>query len=256
MNTPHTRFPNQLRRTYLDTVSYGLSDAGCVRDLNEDSFLVGDGNAIWAVADGMGGHSAGQTASALLIDYLGKVRPVRSARSLLFEIVGRIEDANTELRAMAAERDVPMIGSTIVCMAMLNDRALVAWAGDSRLYRVRDGNIELITRDHRYVMDLIESGTLTEEEAENHPQAHVLTRAVGGQEIIELDFEELPLEADDVFILCSDGLTRHVSDHELLKEALERTSCDVICKRLIDLAISRGGEDNVTAVAVCCTVAR
>lgn len=237
-------------RTPMKITAAGLSDKGTVREINEDNYLMRDRLCLWAVADGMGGHSRGDFASETVVEALYHVRPWAQPKALLLDVVSRLEDANQRLRQEAEKNESDAIGSTVVCILMLDREGLVVWAGDSRAYRVRRGEIAQLSKDHSVVEDLVDAGLLKAEDAESHPHAHVLTRAVGAADTLELDFERITLEAGDTYILCSDGLTRVVSDAELREMVATEQHPERICDMLIDLALKRGASDNVTVVSV------
>lgn len=237
-------------RTPFTIASAGLTDIGTVREINEDSFIIRRQLCLWSVADGMGGHARGDFASQTVVDCLSHVRPWAQPRQLMHDVVARLEDANNILQAEAAKEGASAIGSTVICMLALDTQGIVVWAGDSRAYRIRQEQIEQLSKDHSVVEDLIDAGLLARAEAEDHPHAHVLTRAIGAAELLELDFETIDLMAGDKYLLCSDGLTRMVSDAEIRDVMLRERDADGACKRLIDLAVDRGASDNVTAVVI------
>lgn len=241
-DTPRTR--------YL-VYSCGATDKGAVRELNEDSFLVRNQLCLWAVADGMGGHAKGDFASETVVDHLYQVRPWPRPRAQLLDVVARLEDANRALREEAARNGSDAIGATVVCLLMQDTEGVVVWAGDSRAYRIRHGVLEQLSRDHSVVEDLVDAGLIRADEAESHPHAHVLTRAVGAADTLDLDFERFALESGDIYILCSDGLTRCVPDSAIRDTALEEQHPGRICTSLVDQALRSGNaKDNVTVVSV------
>jgi len=227
-----------------------VSDVGTVREINEDSFIMRRRLCLWAVADGMGGHARGDYASETVVETLGHVRPWAQPRQLMHDVVARLEDANGRLQEAALADGSAAIGSTVICMLALDTQGIIVWAGDSRAYRVRDEQIEQLSKDHSVVEDLVDAGLLKAEDAEDHPHAHVLTRAIGAAELLELDFETIDLRRNDKYLLCSDGLTRVVTNAEILQILLVERDTDRACQRLIDLAVDRGASDNVTAVVV------
>ncbi|MEL6478031.1 MAG: protein phosphatase 2C domain-containing protein [Pseudomonadota bacterium] len=239
--------PSPLRAT-----SVGLTHEGCVRDLNEDAVLTDDRRGLWGVADGMGGYALGDVASATVVGHLGYVRTAwPTARSLALDLVGRLEDANTELRALAAREGHRMIGSTVACLAVWGPYALALWCGDSRIYRLRDGRpIQRISQDHTLVQGLVDAGHLTEAEAESHPNAHVLTRGLGVSETFEPDFRQMSLMAGDRFILCSDGLSRVLPDIRIEAISWSARSPGLACMALLEAALHAGGPDNVTIAVI------
>ncbi len=239
-----------LPRTPFSISSAGVTDVGTVREINEDSFIIRRHLCLWAVADGMGGHARGDFASETVVNSLGNVRPWSQPRQLMHDIVARLEDANNILQTAAAEDGSSAIGSTVICMLALETQGIIVWAGDSRAYRVRTERIEQLSKDHSIVEDLVDAGLLKAEDAEDHPHAHVLTRAIGAAESLELDFETIDLQRGDKYLLCSDGLTRVIPNVELLQVLITERDSDAACRRLIDMAIDRGASDNVTAVVV------
>jgi protein phosphatase len=221
-----------------------------VRARNEDAMLLDDRRRLWAVADGMGGHAGGAEASAAVISHLRFLRTGwPDPRALAADLIARLEDAHSAIRAASAA-DGPS-GSTVVCLAVFPPFALVAWCGDSRVYRVSPrGGLDRVTRDHTLVQRLVDEGVIAESDAEGHPQAHVLTRAVGATERLELDFEQLRLGPGERFLLCSDGLTRVAGDAAIAAALAEARAPERACARLLDLAREGGAPDNVTVVVV------
>jgi protein phosphatase len=229
--------------------SAAATHVGKVRSCNEDSYLVGPDAGIWAVADGMGGEQAGDVASSTVIAALQTIEPPDSAADLLASCEDRVIRANAQLKAIARERGAAVIGTTIVVLLTYGSHYACLWSGDSRIYRVRDGRIVQLSRDHTAVQELIDNGTLTPEEARAWPERHVITRAIGVYDDPELDLEYGVLRPGDVFVLCSDGLTAHVSDHEILGSAAAHDSQSA-CDELVALTLRRGARDNVTVVMV------
>jgi len=229
--------------------SAARTHVGCRRKLNEDAVLSGNG-WIWAVADGMGGHHAGEVASARVIEALAAVPQDESIETLLANARAALDGCNSELIDMAhGEFEGRTIGSTAVGLALAGGQYACFWVGDSRALRVRGGQIERLTRDHSLVQDLVDAGMLAEEEAEGHPQANVITRAVGVHARLRVDSVSGELEPEDLFLLASDGLTRLVSETELCA-VLAQASPDAAADRLIDMALDRGAPDNVSLVIV------
>ena len=230
--------------------SDGRTDPGKVRELNEDSFLLRPEIGLWVVADGMGGHDAGDFASKTLVEALSSVEKQSTAPALLGELETQVISANEVLRSTAqAKGGRAVIGSTIVALIVFDDAYACVWSGDSRIYRVRDGAIEQISRDHTEAQELIDRGTLTPDEARRWPRRNVITRAIGVFDQPELEMVQGRLEDGDLFILCSDGLTEHVEDHEIAQMAHYRPLSKV-CEELVDLTLKRGAKDNVTVVSV------
>ena len=224
------------------------SDVGLRRKVNEDSVMVRTERGLWAVADGMGGHDAGDVASAKVTDALKSLPIVYSLDELTEAAIKALQGVNAELIELAGSVDSDRtIGSTVVGLAIADDEFRCFWAGDSRAYRVRDGEVERVSRDHSLVQDLVDAGMLSAEDAESHPNANVITRAVGV--VAELRVETVSGDAKpgDRFVLASDGMTRLVEDHELAEE-LNSKSLDDAVDSLIQMVLSRGAPDNVSIV--------
>lgn len=221
---------------------------GKVRDHNEDNLVARPEVGLWAVADGMGGHDAGDLASATVIDALQSVEPARSAAELLASCESRVVSANATLIEIGRSRGA-MIGTTVAVLLTHDAHFACVWSGDSRIYLVRDGAISLQSRDHTVVQDLVAAGQLSPAEARNAPGRNVITRAIGIGEDPELEIRDGALRAGDTFVLCSDGLTAHVEDDEILEQVIAATSQEA-CDALIELTLSRGAVDNVTIVVV------
>src|SRR5271166_4675254 len=235
-----------MKRTFE---SGAATDVGRVRHENEDAYLVLPESGIFAVADGMGGHQAGQLASAVVIDALRKIAEPSSVAELLTRCRERLARANDQLLEIAGERGGIVIGATIAALLAWEGYYACVWSGDSRIYLLRQGEIQQISRDHTEVAELIAEGILTAEEAQTWPRRNVITRAIGVYHEVELEIAQGILEKDDVFIICSDGLTTHVSDAEIL-ELVRGKGVQGACDQLVELTIERGAIDNVTVVIV------
>ncbi|MGH6800026.1 MAG: PP2C family protein-serine/threonine phosphatase [Methylocella sp.] len=222
---------------------------GCVREHNEDSFLVRPDLGLWAVADGMGGHEAGEAASAAVIDSLARIDAPESAAALLHACEGRLIDANANIRDLAARRGIDVMGTTVVALLIFDGHYACLWSGDSRAYLVRENRILQVTRDHTEVEELVAEGILNDEEARRWPRRNVITRAIGIFEKPAVDMKCGELLSGDVFVLCSDGLTGHVEPDELNQRVVNEAT-QTACDELIELALHRGGQDNVTVVIV------
>ena len=222
---------------------------GRVREHNEDACLQQPGQACWAVADGMGGHAVGDLASGLIVDALSRLPAPDSIARYLADARERLLTVNQQLRDEAARRQVAVIGSTVVALFACDSYCGYLWAGDSRLYLCRQGHLRQLTRDHSQVEELKALGHLTEEEAINHPAQHLITRAVGATDHLELDADTLSVTDGDIFLLCSDGLSNELSAQEM-QSVLTVADCDAACDTLIEAALARGGRDNITAVVI------
>jgi serine/threonine protein phosphatase PrpC len=233
-------------------VSGAATHVGCVRKLNEDAYLDRADLGLWAVADGMGGHDAGDHASQLTIAALGQVPMPTSAATFLAQVKGTLRAANAELRREAADRGPGrIIASTVVTLLAFGEHYACVWAGDSRLYLLRDETLRQISRDHSHVQELVEVQLLSPEDARHHPYSNVVTRAVGATDDLELETCHDRFRAGDLFLLCSDGLNKALEDDEI-RSILMRTSLFDAPYALVEAALKRGANDNVTVVAVHC----
>jgi serine/threonine protein phosphatase Stp1 len=228
----------------------GLTHEGLVRSANEDSMTLRDDAGVWVVADGMGGHENGRWASATIAGALERAPLTGDFDADAAAVAGAIHAANHEIHQASAQSGRRM-GSTVVALYLNGRRIACFWAGDSRIYLLREGRLHRLTRDHTQVQDMVEAGLLRPEEAQGHPMSHVLSRAVGVQADLQLDAFQDEAAARDVFLLCSDGLTGVVSDAEIA-ERLAGFEPAAACRRLLDLCLARGAPDNVTLVAVSC----
>lgn len=238
-----------MAETHLQVGS--ATDVGQRRDHNEDAFVTfetEDGASVLVVADGMGGHLAGEVASEIAIQVLQ--RELTSVADGPGEALKTaIEKANLEIW-QESERDQEKagMGSTIVAAIVLNGQAYLANAGDSPAYLVRGGQTEQVTRDHGLVAEQVEAGIIREEDAENHPYRHILTRCLGVEEHVDVElYPPRELQTGDVLVLCSDGLTEHVKRREVAALATGADSTEV-AQSLVDVANQRGGHDNITVV--------
>jgi len=233
--------------------SEGATDPGKVRSLNEDSYIVKPEIGLWAVADGMGGHDAGDFASQTLVAELDKIDETGSAPALLSAIENGVITANKTLRTAAEERGGgSVIGCTLAALVIFEDAYACVWSGDSRVYRVRYNRIEQITRDHTEAQELVDRGTITPEEAKTWPRKNVITRAIGVFDEPELEMVQGRVEHGDIFVICSDGLTEHVEDHEIERFALRRPLGHAI-DSMISTTLERGARDNVTVIQISCS---
>jgi protein phosphatase len=200
------------------------------------------------VADGMGGHEAGEVASASIVEHLATIGIASSAPDLRARFEDRLNRAHAEIRRIARSRGVT-IGSTVAALLAMDGRFACLWSGDSRVYLVRNAAISQISRDHTEVQELLDSGAINAAEAENWPRRNVITRAIGVNDEIAVDFQQGETLAGDVFILSTDGLTAHVSDAEIAAAVLSAAP-QAACEQLLAMVLERGGTDNVTIVLV------
>ena len=236
-------------RRVFDVDSCGLSHAGRVRELNEDRYLVKSESGVFAVADGMGGHEAGELASSSIVEHLKSIGVPSSAPDLRARFEDRVMIANREIRDISSARNGAVIGSTLAALLAFESQYACMWAGDSRIYMLRASVLSQLSRDHTEVQQLLDEGVLTREEAVHWPRRNVITRAIGALEDPPLDIAHGQILPDDKFLICSDGLTAHVTDDEI-RDKLGEGSAQEACQSLIDLTLSRGGTDNVTVVVV------
>ena len=227
--------------------SAARTDTGCVRQINEDALLDAPERGLWAVADGMGGHAVGDLACRMVIESLSNLPGANELASVVADARARLLDVNEQLRMEAARRQVSRIGSTVVLLAARGGVCGCVWAGDSRIYLFRAGRLVQLTRDHSYVEELKTRGQLTAEEALHHPAQHLITRAVGALDVLELDENTLELSDGDTFLLCSDGLSNEVSEAEMVSE-LAPGNCEFAAQRLLEIALERGGRDNISVI--------
>ncbi|MCJ2033871.1 PP2C family protein-serine/threonine phosphatase [Methylobacterium sp. J-068] len=230
-------------------VEFGFAThMGKVRRENEDRYFVAPEFGVFAVADGMGGHEEGALASAIVVEALGSIGAAVSAPDLLARLEDRVLRANTKLCAAGRARG-GVVGSTLAVLLTFDDRFACVWSGDSRIYLLRDGALTQLSRDHTEARDLVEKGILTVEEARVWPRRNVITRALGARPEPELELEHGILASGDTFVICSDGLTAHVTDAEILALG-ERLAPQGACDALIALTLERGATDNVTVVVM------
>lgn len=230
--------------------SWAATHNGTVRDHNEDAFVNRPDLGLWAVADGAGGHQSGEIASSRVADALEAIPPGLSGGQVLSEVRQRLDAAHASLWEEGQRRGAGAIVATTVVVVLARDGHFAClWAGDSRAYLLRDGELSQVTRDHSLVQELFEAGAITEDEIEGHPHANVITRAVGA-DAGTLDLEKCSdrLLAGDRLLMCSDGLCKTLPDAEIA--GLLAADEDAAAERLVMAALVRGATDNVTAVLV------
>ena len=228
---------------------YGaLSHPGRVRTNNEDAFCARHADGLYVVADGMGGHENGEWASAAIAEEIQRVELPQDFDAAWTVLGEALHTANATIWNEAQERGLQM-GSTVVMLFVRAGRFAVLWVGDSRAYLSRGGMLVQLSHDHTQVQEMLDRGLLTAEEAEGHPMNHVLARAMGVREVVEVDVISDEIEPGDVFLLCSDGLTARVEDEEI-GAILTAHDTDDQVKKLVDLTLERGAPDNVTVITV------
>jgi len=242
----------------------GRTDVGRKREHNEDSFRVNERHGLFTIADGMGGHAAGEVASRIAVDVINEFVELSGNDSDItwpFEydegvsleenrIFTAIKLANMKIFEVIRERkELEGMGTTLVIMLVEDDKAFIGHVGDSRAYLLRGSDLSQITSDHSWVNEQMKLGVLTRQEAANHPFRNVVTRALGGRDIIKADVTCQKLEPGDMVLLCSDGLNSMLDD-EKIRDVLvnNRTDLDATCAALIEAANAAGGDDNITVV--------
>jgi len=228
-----------------------VTHPGFARDHNEDAYVSRPELGLWAVADGAGGHQSGEAASGLIIDALDAIPPELALEELLGQVRFHMAAAHAVLREQAARRgDGALVASTVVLLIIRDGYFACLWAGDSRAYLLRDGALSQITRDHSLVQELVDTGHITESEAEGHPRANIITRAVGAEpDILELEKVTGRLASGDRFMLCSDGLSKELADLEIA-DILRAEGATLAAHTLLEAALARQAGDNVTVVVV------
>lgn len=223
---------------------------GCVRDHNEDNCLALPESGLWLVADGMGGHAAGDVASSFIAQDAATLGRPASAADLQARFLDRLLLAHQRIR-LHGESLGAVIGSTVAALLIYEAHFACIWAGDSRIYLLRAGQLRQLTVDHTEVQALLAQGMLSQEEARTWPRRNVITRAIGVFDLPDTDQLQGEIQAGDTFLICSDGLTEHVEPEEI-RGILARFPVQESCERLVDLTLSRGARDNVTAVCIRC----
>jgi PPM family protein phosphatase len=241
--------------------SCGITDVGMKRQRNEDNYLINDGIGLFVVADGMGGHAGGEYASQIAVttveevmtnirDERNEIDNGRATRDMLLQekLKYAIRLAGKRIYQRAQdESEYRGMGTTALVLLMVDDLGYVAHVGDSRCYRVRSDTIAQVTEDHSLVNEQIKAGLINRDAAKSHKLRNIITRSLGYQEEVEIDTQVLPIEIGDYYLLCSDGLSNLVEDHEMADMLREYTFQEAT-RKLVDLANKRGGDDNITAV--------
>ncbi len=254
-----------MTRGMWEWTAYGQTDRGLVRRTNQDTFLVDNRHRLWAVADGMGGHPGGDVASRLVVDTLADFAPTLAQgasessatedEGITFHLTTMVQHAHAAVLTHA-DHHPPLhgMGTTLVAAHLLlfpTPRLLIINVGDSRAYLIRDTTITQLTRDHTLIEEYVRDGRLAPEQAARHPDRHVLTRAIGLGPSIESDIFPCDLLNGDLVLLCSDGLTKMLTDERILDTAMpHRDNPPLAAHTLIQAALDEGGIDNVTVV-VC-----
>lgn len=228
-------------------IAYGATNVGKVRKNNEDAFKISDKENIYLLADGMGGHLGGEFASSMAVQDLEKLLIDVKNKT---EIKEAIEEVNRKIYQKSLEdENLSGMGTTLSMVKILEDHLYFANIGDSRIYRLKDGSLIQLTIDDSYVNYLLEVGAITSDQAKDHPKKNVLLKALGTTEDIEVFVQEIQWQEDDLYLLCSDGLT-NMLDEEEIQEILSSHEAKEAVDILIDRALGRGGKDNITVIVL------
>lgn len=226
------------------------TDAGKVRQINQDACLDLPELGLWVVADGMGGHEAGEVASQMIVDHCQQINEPHDLNSFINDVRDRLLEVNQNLRAMASQQyNNATIGSTVVALLAYNKQCAYLWVGDSRIYRLRNNNLQQMTKDHSMVEKYIDEG-MDPEEANHSNMSNALTRAIGGEDELSIDVKIDDIQNGDIFLLCSDGLYREISEAEMTQLINRGDDCITMTKNLLETALNNGARDNVTVSVV------
>jgi len=243
----------------MEVRSFGLTDVGRRRQTNEDDLLLEPAHRLFAVADGMGGHAAGEIAARLAIetlhDTLARVAPGQPYGSIAEvgeRLVAAVTEANRRIcESIDCHEERRGMGTTVVALSYLDDDAVIGHVGDSRLYLLRRSELQRMTSDHSWVNEQVKLGLMSDDMAQRHPMRNIVTRALGSRSDVAVDVSTVRIEPGDLFLLCSDGLNTMLTDVEI-EHSLKahRNDPEGACHALVAAANDRGGEDNVTVIAV------
>lgn len=235
--------------TYFEYIAASLTHIGCKRTLNEDACLNLTDRHLWVVADGMGGHMAGDVASQTVIEYAQKAVADQTFSIFVENVEDQFIAANQKLRELGKKRG-QIAGSTVVALLGHGRQGLIMWAGDSRAYLFRNNSLHQITRDHSLVEELLAMGSISADEARSHPRANVITRAIGANENLVLDMDIVEFLHGDTILLCSDGLYRELHEEDIGDLIRNQASPATITQKLVDACLERQARDNVAVVVV------
>jgi len=226
------------------------SNVGMVRVVNEDSIISLPEIQLWAVADGMGGYEAGDVASNMIVKTLSDLETKPSLNDFVDSIEDSLLDVNYRILEYAdIMLDGRTLGSTVVTLGIKENIGVCLWAGDSRLYRLRNGEFIQLSRDHSQVEELVQQGFITAEAAKTHPDSNIITRAIGANSELFIDINVFSSQLGDTFLLCSDGLYNMLSDEEMC-QTLQQLPIDRAVSVLIQKALERGANDNVSVILI------
>jgi protein phosphatase len=229
--------------------SASRSHPGHIRKVNEDACLEQSGRGLWAVADGMGGHTLGEFASGLAVQGLTDLPTADNLEERVTAALDRLREVNRRLRAEAQRRNLPLIGTTIAALVVAGGLCSCLWAGDSRIYLFRAGRLKQLTRDHNHLEAARLQHISSSADTLVLPRKNLITRALGAEDTLNIDRLTVELFDGDIFLLCTDGLSNEVSELSI-EQALLPGICSLACDALVDMALNREGRDNITAVVV------
>lgn len=224
-----------------------LTHIGYSREKNEDNYLCDDGKKVFAVADGMGGHNGGETASRIAIEEIvcHSIEEISDLENLFISINKKLIELGSQ------EEDLEGMGTTLSLALFKENSFIYSHIGDTRIYLVRDHKIKQVTRDHTMVNELLAANEITIEESFEHPYKNVLTRALGVEEEVKVDLGTVAIEAGDIILICSDGLYNYVSEEDFLRELIEKENdIELVNNSLLEKALSGGGRDNITSLLI------
>lgn len=228
--------------------STGISETGLVRKNNEDSFFIDNDRGLFIVCDGMGGHNGGEVASDMTVKIVSQEVHYKNSDEAIVSLKDAIEKANREIWLKGnTEPELYNMGTTIIAAAVVQNQLVAANVGDSSLYLIKPNEIQKITRDHTLAESMLDDGLLKPEEMRNNSYNHILTRAIGIEESVEIDFFTCDLQIGDYILLCSDGLTDLLDSHDIL-QMMNTDNITLITQNLVQLALNRGGHDNITII--------
>ncbi len=239
------------------SIPAAITDSGCERDLNEDRYAVVESPSglAWLVCDGMGGSTGGELAAQLAIDAIRRHLESLPARPPEIALRDSVSEANRTIVLRRQNQAFSQMGTTIVAALFTGQEVVIGHVGDSRAYLIRDGAIQQLTTDHTYVQELVERGQIKPEDALSHPQAHILTRCIGSEPVLEFELQKYWIwegksgQATDILLLCTDGLYSLISEGEVAALASQE-SPQMACVKLVGLAKERGGYDNISVAII------
>lgn len=246
MTEPKTVVP-ALSPTCLHFSGAGMTHPGKVRERNEDAILTDPECTFWAIADGMGGYGQGDIASEIVIDHLARMQDHGDAETRMNDL---LQAANREIQERLLHSGTSLMGATVVALWLQAKLGHLAWVGDCRAYLCRDGQIDQVSNDHTVVANLVRDGLLSPENARNHSEANIVTRAVGAESKLDVDHCVVRLVDGDRIVLCSDGLTACLANEQILSLVLEAVTPESACKCLVGKCLEEGAPDNVSVIVI------